>query len=230
MSTKYDFKDIRNDVVIQISKQYPLALQDYESVDDDETLPLFGRKREECNIPLLAAAFTADVDILLPTLYLACSDFIAGEIFDHEHLVAPDCLRDLIIGRECLDVRLNTLMSNLPDDLLEISLTIPAECSGNVPCLRNARYTNLSGLINQDFNRTKGSHVVMNHLSSVCAACGSFMAQRIDNKRGHIWAEGPVIFRLSRMERPPREIEENRGSSKRSSGCFVGSLQLVSEH
>ncbi len=80
---------------------------------------------------MLEGAFTADVDILLLTLYFACSDFSAEDIFKHAHLMTPNCLRVLITGRETLDVSLNTLMANLPDDLLEVDGGI--ECSAIVP-------------------------------------------------------------------------------------------------
>ncbi len=145
------------------------------SVDDD-SLSLFGRKREECTFPLLAAAFTAEVDILLPTLYCACSDFSTVDIFRHAYLMSMDCLRVLIIGREGMDASLNSLVANLPDNLLEIDGSI--ECSGIVPCLRNARYRNLSRLISQVFNYSQGSKVVAKPLESGLRRLRLFRSQK----------------------------------------------------
>ncbi len=132
--------------------------------------------------------------------------------------------------RECLDVRLNTLMSNLPDDLLEISLTIPPECSGMYLAseMRDTR-TCRASLI-KTFNRTKGSHVVTNHLSSVCAACGSFMAQRIDNKRGHIWAEVPSYFGFPEWSVLQGKLKRIVGPQSEVAVVSLVHCTLVSEH
>ncbi len=83
LSTKYDFKHIRSDVIRQIAKHYPTTLRDYCAIDFDSS-KLFGRTREGCHFPLLRAAVTADVNILLPALYYAASDFSITVILDHE--------------------------------------------------------------------------------------------------------------------------------------------------
>ncbi len=69
-------RTIRKDVVIQISKHYPMTLQesDFDPVEDDNS-PLFGRKRGDCPFPFLSATFTAGLDVLLPALYFTCSEY-----------------------------------------------------------------------------------------------------------------------------------------------------------
>ncbi len=102
LSTKYDFKHIRTDVILQISKHYPMNLRDYCAMDFDKS-KLFGRTREGCHFPLLHAAVTADVDILLPVLYYAASDFSMTAILDHHgDALGIECLKILLKGREKL--------------------------------------------------------------------------------------------------------------------------------
>ncbi len=197
LSTKYDFKDIRKDVTIQISKHFPMTLQDFDPVNDDN-LPLFGGKREDCLFPLLLAAFTAGVDVLLPTLYFTCSYNSMRRIWDQSRSMPPECLFTLLEGRDSSEFKLNQLISDLPECLWETDTSIG--CEREEPCVPSAHYKNLGDLIGQSFDYTIGFKVVENHLSSICASCGSFVAKGIDIKREEVWADIPSCFGFPRWD------------------------------
>ncbi len=169
-----------------------MTLEAFDFVDEVTSF-LFGRERWDCHFPLLVAAFTADVDVLLPTLYFACSNYSTiDEVIDQANSMTPECLLTLIKGREKSDIEANKLISGLPDDLLEEVRT--SACTRMEPCLRNALYTRLFKLINHRFSAIQGSRVVAYHLSPVCASCSSFVTKAIEKKREEIWANIPFHF------------------------------------
>ncbi len=230
LSTRYDFRDIRKDVVIQLSKQYPLDLQAFDSVDDFFS-PLFGWTRWCCHFPLLVAAVKADVDVLLPTLYFPCSELSIDEILDEADSMTQECIHTLIKGRIYSDNGLNALVAGLPDDVMEVVGS--GECSRNEPCLRNARYKSLSELANPKFSTIQGSRVVAQHLSPVCANCSSSVTKAIDNKRAQIWANVPSYFgfpgwdalqaRLEQITERKLEVNCFRNYLRRSSNFQIES-------
>jgi len=205
LSTKYDFQDIRNDVIIQISKHYPMSLRDYDSIGDFTSL-LFGVEQWDCHFPLLMAAFTADVDVLLPTLYMACSDYSIEGIFNQAELMPTECLRTLLKGREILEKKTNIFISELPNDLKEGAWM--GDCSRNQLCLKNARYSRLSGLISTIFGDTRGSKVVAGYLNDICADCSSSVAHAIENKREEMWASVPSCYGFPGWDVLQRKLKE----------------------
>ncbi|KLO08391.1 hypothetical protein SCHPADRAFT_1000971 [Schizopora paradoxa] len=108
LSTKYDFKHIRKDVIFQISKHYPMKLNEYCAIDDEKS-QLFGTNRKDCHFPLLSAAFTAQVEPLLPILYYAASDFTAKDIFQEftSGRISMECCETLLDGRESMHSAVN---------------------------------------------------------------------------------------------------------------------------
>jgi len=191
LSTKYDFKHIRTNVIRQIAKHYPTTLVDYCAIDIDES-NLFGSTRELCHLPLLRAAFMADVDVLLPVLYYAASDF---SILDHERdAYGTECLNILLKGREMLDCQISAFVANLPRKLLDDANRINCRtCSAGVPTLA------LEHLVNTlDLKDLQGQRVLqLSPRAQLCSSCSSAFAQVIDNDREEIWRAVPHYFGFS---------------------------------
>lgn len=191
LSTKYDFKDLRKDVIIQIADQYPMSLQDIDQVTEDD-VPIFQRGRQSCDLPLLGAAFTASVDALLPILFFSGTHQDASAIIKQADVMNRECLHTLIDGKERLDNKVHQLISDLPEYLRRrIGIS---DCLDVKTCVRKARYSGLSELINSFFFQTRGSDVVTGYLTHVCEHCASSVAKSIDKRREEIWEEIPSYF------------------------------------
>jgi len=176
-----------------------MTLKNYDYADN--TVPrIFGQERWDCHFLLLKAAFTADVDVLLPTLYLACSDYGIRHIIDCAGSMAPECLLTLAKGREDSALRVNKLVSELPNDLVTMGGNESCAHSYSNPCFRTARYTRLSELISPKFSSIRGDKVVGEHLNHVCVRFNLSVAKAIDNKREQIWAEIPFFYGFPRWE------------------------------
>ncbi|KLO07743.1 hypothetical protein SCHPADRAFT_1001449 [Schizopora paradoxa] len=199
LSTKYDFKDIRKDLVVQLSRLYPTTLKEYDAISEAPDSMAFGEYDDARSAILLKAAFSANIEFLLPVLFLAGSDIATDAIFDLD--LTPDCARTLIRGRMLLDIELSKLISDLPEDLFKIQeLKGKREiecCLMKKPCLSTARFIHLSKLINTIFVRTNGKLLVEDHLSEVCGGCKSAVEKWIDDKRERIWDDIPASFELS---------------------------------
>lgn len=172
-----------------------MTIQEYDSVDDNDA-PMFGTLRSECHFPLLAAAVTADLDVLLPCLFFACSEHSLDDIFDKTSSMTREVLRILIGGRERLDHDVNRLVSDLPARLRRALAASCAECqrvkeAPSAPCLLTAYYSKLPDLIQAQFRTMKGTDVVEEFLSPVCEGCSSFVARMIDRDREGIWNKVP---------------------------------------
>ncbi|KLO16671.1 hypothetical protein SCHPADRAFT_202900 [Schizopora paradoxa] len=145
LSTKYDFKDIQGDVIFQISRHYPLEFSKYISINDED-FPLFGVKRWECHTALLAAAFKANADVLLPPLYFVVSGFQMEVILDAANALPPECMRRLLLGREKLRRSCYTLVAYLPTHLAKgVRMKV---CSEKKPCLDITIYTRAAMFVN----------------------------------------------------------------------------------
>lgn len=191
--SKYDFKDIHNDVVIQISKRYTMTLCDYDAADKKEA-PFFGKKRWDRAFTLLVAAYRSEVDVLLPTLYAVCSDYTLEAILNHSSSIPLDCLHTLLKGREGLDYQLNRLVADLPGLLQEVVAAKDSNYQKSEPCLTKAQFDGTKCLISATFKTLQGHAVVASCLSSVCASCGSSVAKAIDKRRSEIWTKVPSFF------------------------------------
>ncbi|KLO16688.1 hypothetical protein SCHPADRAFT_203062 [Schizopora paradoxa] len=155
-------------------------------------MPVFGRGRRECPFDLLAAAFRAEVEVLLPVLYFACSDFAIESILKVASTLPMECFFTLLRGREASIDRLSKFAADLPERLTdEIDEDI---CQKDEPCLKNAYYKDVSELINADFESYSGEHIVNAYLSRVCPHCNCFVVNEIERRRRDIWAEVPRFF------------------------------------
>ncbi len=105
LSAKYDFEDIHSDVVKQLLRHYPTRLHEYDIAGSDPCKPMFGMQRDDCHDLLLKAAFAANVEILLPTLYYASSAYgIDCYLSDDSKFKSfdPRCSQDLLRGKFAL--------------------------------------------------------------------------------------------------------------------------------
>jgi len=190
LSTKYDFKHIRTDVIVHLSKHYPMDLNAYEKIDDDDA-SLFGITRADCHIILLKAVFTADVDVLLPVIFYACADYdLEFILHDHglgEDLLAPECLHTLIKGREYLKHAATDLIAKLPDE--------GVICPVNQPCALVIRLVGLAYYLNKpNLSVIEGSNIAANCVKNTCVHCAHNVGQRVNEGRQKIWDQIPSYF------------------------------------
>jgi len=82
-----------------------MTLKEFDDVDTIMTPMLFGLPRQYCHLDLLKAAFTADVDVLLPSLYYACADHpVSVILLEAGNLeLGRKCVNTLLEGREMLE-------------------------------------------------------------------------------------------------------------------------------
>lgn len=195
LSTKYDFNTVRKDVILHISRQYPMNLQEYEALDKEET-PLFGKTRADCHFPLLVAAVTADADVLLPCLFFACSDYPTGPIFRQTQSLPREALQILIEGKEDVDSEINTFICSIPEQLRKTSAKIG--CPYGAPCLEKAKFKDLHLHIQPYFRDFTGKDIALNCLSSasVCGRCLEFAVKMIDEERQDLWDVLPCYYKF----------------------------------
>jgi len=194
LSTKYDFKHIRRDVIKQVSKHYPMNLVAYDAVDDNDSM-MFRDKRENCHFPLLVAAYMAHVDVLLPILYYACCSYSMVFILNAGRAAgsaSPECIDTFLKGREKFGQAANELIAALPDTRMGGPLDM--WCLNPEPCSTNAGYTYLSNLVGSSLSKLEGSSVVEDHYSVVCGPCSSSLTDSINGDREKIWADVPSYF------------------------------------
>ncbi|KLO07748.1 hypothetical protein SCHPADRAFT_945039 [Schizopora paradoxa] len=190
-NTKYDFNTVRKNVILHISRNYPKTLREYDALYGYNS-PMFGKRRTECHFPLLAAAVTAEVDVLLPSLFLACSELDINEIIRQSQSITLETLRILIDGRE----RLAYVKVEIVDTLSQQLRTMDAngECQNEVPCLQDACFIDIQDFVISSLGDIVGEQVVRYYLSPVCKGCGSFMARMVDEERKGKWDDMPSHF------------------------------------
>ncbi|KLO08405.1 hypothetical protein SCHPADRAFT_944497 [Schizopora paradoxa] len=188
LSSKYDFKQIRRDVILHISRKYPMTLPEYDAIDDSD-FEMFGEDWYNCHFPLLKALFKADVDALLPILYYACCGFLLGRIFEQADILGTECLHTLIRGRGELTNETSALIANLPDALRDVT----SKCSPK--CQNTAFVTGLSDFAScSDLKHCEGYDLVESCVKEACSRCTKSLADRINAKREEIWNEVPSYF------------------------------------
>jgi len=194
LSTKYDFKDIRSDVIKHILRHYPTTFHEYEAVGDDLSKHMFGKTRPRCHTPLLKAALVANVEILQPPLYYAvCSTFILDYFFgDFDGPLDPRCLKLLVCGKESMSKAMHSIIS--------VYLQESERCihlhhgDGNVGSFK------LTGL-RIFLDSSKLSLISWKRLEEqwphrVCAECKGNLETKIEEMRAQIWDILPSFFRL----------------------------------
>ncbi|KLO16673.1 hypothetical protein SCHPADRAFT_994956 [Schizopora paradoxa] len=197
LSTKYDFKTIRSDIILTISRYYSIDFPVHMSVaTGDQSFPLFGVERWDCHFPLLAAAFKCNADVLLPSLYSVCSGFQLEHVLDMSKTLPPECSRALILGRERLRSSLVTLALNLPGRVQKgIAEHI---CPDEESCLSTVGFINWQSaeVVNALLGYECGIAFVYDTLGSVCERCGVYLANEIDVRWNVIWRNVPSYFEL----------------------------------
>lgn len=191
LSTKYDFHHIRTDIIVQISKHYPMSLNEYHDLDDDD-FKIFGTDRGSCHFPLLGACLKADVDVLLPLLYYACSDYPMDSILvgAKNESIDPPYLITLVRGRDLLKDQMNKLVAKLPEDLRGGHIV----CPGTKSCRKVAHFTGMEKFCNgADLGDIRGEQIAR-FVHHACSDCLGQLTKMIDNKRQQIWDEIPSYF------------------------------------
>ncbi|KLO16680.1 hypothetical protein SCHPADRAFT_937709 [Schizopora paradoxa] len=198
-STKYDFKAIRDNVIMQLSRNYPMNLSDY-MVLVEERLPQYGMKhRRQCHITLLAAAFKSNADVLLPTLYFDSADLLTENLLDESGLLPPECFRTLMIGRDLLHEAIRVRVTELPE-LLRDEAYDGFEDAKNIclkeggPCLSTIGYERIAEFCIMCFTLRTGAELVVFYLNSMCSTCTAFMANEFEKMRDELWARVPSFI------------------------------------
>ncbi|KLO08393.1 hypothetical protein SCHPADRAFT_1000973 [Schizopora paradoxa] len=213
LSTKYDFEHIRKDVIFQISKHYPMTLDEYCAIDDDKS-QLFGMDRKDCHFPLLGAAFTAQVEPLLPILYYAASHFYAGDIFQAftSGTIAMECCKTLFNGRESLQSSTNLSVASMRESLAQIrSLNKDKACQtqGCTLDVPDDHQTPFSSFLNtSDQKYVGGQQIIKSFFPQLCSNCFSECAKYAESERSLTWAWIPMAFAHSKWEDIHKELEE----------------------
>ncbi|KLO16701.1 hypothetical protein SCHPADRAFT_937727 [Schizopora paradoxa] len=214
LSTKYDFKDIRTNVILQISRQYPTALKDFDLVDDDKTL-LFGELREDCRFALLGAAYRANAHVLLPTLYFACSKTSIQHIIEESTRrgVPAECLYALLEGRERL--LLNFYKQAASTERIVESAMTHLTCiggdNGSLSCLRDLLLSGVDfGQMSTDVNLhfARRSPELFGFFNQACETCKTFMEGRVTWKRNDVWDKLPSNFGCLNWDVIQEQLEE----------------------
>ncbi|KLO16678.1 hypothetical protein SCHPADRAFT_994958 [Schizopora paradoxa] len=218
LSTKYDFKAIRKNVIMQISRLHPMALSDYLPLLEKRESQFQMEQSSTCLITLLAAAFKSNADVLLPTLYFRCSDLKMKTILDESDSLPQECLRVLLIGRDLLREAITERVTELPNTLRNEAHDgfedAKKKClwSKGVPCVSTASYAFFSEFCFTCFYLPTGAGLVKVYLDPMCADCSAFTAKVLEEMREEIWALVPSIFgcpEWSVLKEKFKEIAEN---------------------
>ncbi len=165
-----------------------MTLAAYNDVDDDDNLPMFGKTRQDCHFPLLKAAFTANIQVLLPILYYACADFFVSVIFDEAEFIGPACLRTLIEGKYMLELAISKLVTKLPGELLEESEA--TACNSKDRCLKDGlpRVDGLDDFVGSlNLINLRGALLVRNCFGERCSKCRAKLEKLVDTQAEEIW-------------------------------------------
>ncbi|KLO08394.1 hypothetical protein SCHPADRAFT_1000974 [Schizopora paradoxa] len=191
LSTKYNFKHIRTDVIIQISRQYPMSLNAFCALDKQHEL--FGKTRDKCSMRLLQAAIQADVYALLPILFYACAKFPISSVAFNPCKLPEDYMETLVLGKEELEGAINSFVSIFPCSMLKISGA--NECK-NKGCASDGPFFagNLGALVGTaSLTDIEGERVVEKCFRA-CRKCRASLIKRINEQREAIWSAVPDFF------------------------------------
>lgn len=170
-----------------------MSLNEYHDLDEDN-FPIFGTERKSCHFPLLSACLKTDVDVLLPLLYYACSDYTVDSLLDLAKSQSMDsqCVITLVRGRDLLKDEMNELVACLPGDTRGGDIY----CPGTKSCRKAAHFTELEAFCNSsDLGDIRGEEIG-EHLHRACDVCVMQIIKLIDDKRQIIWDELPSYFGL----------------------------------
>jgi len=196
LGTKYDFKDIRMDVMNHLLRHYPPSLSEFVAVNDDSAWS-FQNVRCCHHFELLKVALAAEADSLLPGLYYACSDYPIHSIFNNlgKDLDALS-LRTLLEGRE--------LLAKAARSVQWIYITESERCvkfHRVVPQADFNRFRFEEPNPSEIFDTTNLKKIAGQKLSAhwpdrLCQACRPETECLVDEEREEVWGELPSYFGL----------------------------------
>ncbi|KLO07739.1 hypothetical protein SCHPADRAFT_1001445 [Schizopora paradoxa] len=204
LGTKYDFKGLRRDVILQILKYYPMSLCEFETAVDDH-YALFGTTRRACNFPLFAEALATNTAVLLPSLFFACSDYEIPDIFEDAKCLTRDLISKLLVRRERIVLAKAQLVStDLPECLREKPCN--SSCRKEEFCLKNAFYSGSRASCTQSLLQMSGRWMVKKYLRGACESCESVVMKFVDSRRQKVWDDIPCYSLLPSWEELRREL------------------------
>ncbi len=208
-----------------------MTLRDYCDLDVD-TSELFGVTRLTCHFHLLKAAFKADVDVLLPTLYYACADFSVKNILSDPTFFDMECLNTLLVGQAALGFSINDFVARLPNEVPKASGV--SVCTSKETCIRMAYFestTSTTSLTRRTF-RTSMGDVMVNDCFGLCTRCKAEVSKLIDGERERIWVEVPSYFNSQAWNIIQANLDEIyvQGNGNRKKGEYIFRLQVVTRH
>ncbi len=95
ISTKYDFQEIRADIVRFLESLFPDTYEKYK-ISKLHTIPTTCPQF----FSLLSAAVHFDVPTILPVLYYRCANFPVNDITRSLHLLPTGCIKGILHGRD----------------------------------------------------------------------------------------------------------------------------------
>ncbi|KLO04855.1 hypothetical protein SCHPADRAFT_1003167 [Schizopora paradoxa] len=201
LSTKYDFKDIRRELITLAGRHYPMFQSSYEFTSSLHCKlgvgQMFSQRRD--SIVLLQAMFESNVDYLLPILYYSCCSFSMETILAEAHSIRAECLHNLLIGREKLQSRLKMYITKLPDILHACTGSTGCTSPDGKKCPHVGRFANLCDLLDTtDLYSIAGARTIYKkllvHPPGICKGCRSLLMRTIESERQKIWEEIPSMF------------------------------------
>lgn len=188
---------------MQISKEFPMSLDDMDTVIEEED-KIFGEDHCRSGFRLLEAAFTSGVDALLPILFFFCSNVSLDTLYEAARPLHPECLQILIKGRESLTLAMYRIISDLPETLkADIG---NSKCADERPCNKKARYRGLSNFITPNFESL--AWIECEYLDSICKRCRYSVGMSIEKKRKEIWVKIPSYFNYPGWDVAQAKLDE----------------------
>lgn len=185
-----------------------MTLKEHEELEDK---PIFcGQRREDCHFELLKAVFSANVDVLLPLLYYASSDYPMRTILrDAERLhLNQKCLNTLLEGRESLENARMVLVTRTPERSFIAPEYSPCSSTNGI-CLEHVRFGGLDQFLGASTMRNlTGRCVALSCWTPLCEGCRTIIEELVDNRRKTIWDNVPSYFGFPAWDILRTQMEE----------------------
>lgn len=102
MSTKYNTRSIRNEIVEHLKAFYPSSLEKFDELKTKTSRILFALSSNDQDFQLLALARKCEANNVLPALFFACSQKPLQEILVSHNIISQEDLGAIIVGRDTL--------------------------------------------------------------------------------------------------------------------------------
>ncbi|EPQ53785.1 hypothetical protein GLOTRDRAFT_131117 [Gloeophyllum trabeum ATCC 11539] len=205
LSTKYQVKYFRQDIVAQLSLAYPTVLQSWDNRSSISLRTPFLLERAP---EILRLARDTDIRALIPAAMLACCSNSLETIMDGLSLSADD-VETCILGRERI---LEAWRSKIFSERQLVSSGPGFVLSRHIPC-DSAR---LRWLYREDvwemafgydwFDPLRKEYPSL--VPGMCAACQKAFSTGFDRARAQIWADLPGYFGLPEWSVLRTELDE----------------------